>query len=193
MVDLALRGSDAVACHPLRADRVDLGQRPVHLVDVGRRRRGPEGPGELVLDVRDQQAEGRQHARGARDQHGPDADLLGEAASVDRAGPAERDQREVPRVLAALDRDDPERLRHVRVDDAVDAEGGPGHVEPERAGDLRLHCRAREVGVEPDAAGEGLRAQVTEDHARVRDRGLRGRRARSRPDRGGRRRSAVPP
>ena len=50
-----------------------------------------------------------------RDEHGRDVEPLRDRPRVQRPGAAERDQREVARVEAALDRDQPDRVRHVLV------------------------------------------------------------------------------
>ena len=64
-------------------------------------------------------------------------ELLGELARVQRPGAAERDEREVARVVAALDRDDAKRTQHLGVDDRDDrrrvdpTEGALGRVPVE--------------------------------------------------------------
>ena len=54
--------------------------------------RAREGDGHLVLDRRGKQAGGRQHARMARDQHVPYAELGRKRGRVDRSGAAQRHQ-----------------------------------------------------------------------------------------------------
>ncbi len=77
---------------------------------------------------------------------------------MQRAGAAERDEREVPRIVAALDGDDPERTQHLGVHDL-------DHVGRIEAFERPL----RRLAVELDAAGEPPR-QATEQEVRVRDR-----------------------
>ena len=54
-----------------------------------------------------------------------DPELLGEKRGMHRPGAAERDQRELARIMAALDRDDAQRLGHAGVDDLDDAARRP--------------------------------------------------------------------
>ncbi len=74
---------------------------------------------------------------------------------MQRAGAAERDEGEVARVVAALDRDDAERAQHLRVHDLDHR----GRVD---AGQRR----GRRVAVEHEPAGE-LRRQPAEQQVRV--------------------------
>ena len=85
-----------------------------------------------------------------------------------RPRPAEGDEREVARVVAALDGDEPQRARHVLVDDVEDALGRAVQVEAERVADL-LHGRLRRLDVELHLAAEELRRQVPDDDVRVGD------------------------
>ena len=50
-------------------------------------------------------------------------ELLGELARVQRPRSAERDEREVSRIVAALDRHDPQRAQHLRVYRCDDGRG----------------------------------------------------------------------
>ena len=53
-----------------------------------------------------------------RDNDGPHAQLLRNLARVQTSAASERDQREVARIVAALDRNDANRPLHIRVRDA---------------------------------------------------------------------------
>src|SRR5215216_4301243 len=77
----------------------------------------------VAADVRDGEAEGGEDTAGTRDEDGLHAQLLSEGAGVHPAGPAEGEQGELPRVQAALDADDPERARHLRVRHTHGAQG----------------------------------------------------------------------
>ena len=118
------------------------------------------------------EAERAQHAARARDQQRRDAELLGERAGVQPAGAAERDERELARVEAALDRDHPQRPAHLGVGHAHDAERGLERVEAElgaEALERRLGLVARERQL---AAELGAVAEVAEQHVGVGDRRL---------------------
>ena len=65
-----------------------------------------------------------------------DLEPLGDLARVHAAGAAERDEREIARVVPALDRDDANRALHVGVGDAHDAFGERRHAELQRARDV---------------------------------------------------------
>ena len=83
------------------------------------------------------------------------------------AGAAEREQRVLPRVDAALDGHDAKRAHHLGVGDADDPLGAGERIEVEFAGergDRALGC----VAVERDAAGERrVGAEVAEEQVRV--------------------------
>ncbi len=119
---------------------------------------------------RDDEAEGRQHAGGARREHAVDPQLLGDRGGVQRAGAAEGDERVVARVDPALDRHDPQRPRHLGVGDAHDplragerldpqlarqpGDRGAGGVEVER--DRRRQRRVgRQVAEQQVGVGDG--------------------------------------
>ncbi len=106
------------------------------------------------LVARDE-AERREDAGRLRHEHLATAELLRERARMQGAGAAERDDREVPRVVAALDRDDAQRPKHLGVDDA-----------DHRVRVDRPHRTLRGVAIEPQAARELLR-QPPEQQVRV--------------------------
>ena len=62
---------------------------------------------------------------------------------VDRAGAAERDEDEVARVVAPVDRDLANQVGHARVDDPLDALRRVLDRDPERLGDLLADGLAR--------------------------------------------------
>ena len=71
----------------------------------------------LAAHVAGRQPERREDAGGPRDEHCLQLELLGERAGVQRPGAAERDERELAWVVAALDADDAQRALHLGVDD----------------------------------------------------------------------------
>jgi hypothetical protein len=75
-----------------------------------------------MLDLRREEPRRREYARIARDHDLADLELAGERGRMNGAGSAEGDQREPSRVEALTDRDEPDALDHLRVDDAVNAE-----------------------------------------------------------------------
>ena len=85
---------------------------------------------------------------------------------MQRTGAAEGDEREVPRVVAALHGDEPQRTGHVLVDDVQDPLGRPLDVEAEGVADL-LHRRLRSLDVELHLAAEPPRRQVADAAVRT--------------------------
>ena len=85
---------------------------------------------------------------------------------MQRAGAAERDERELARVVAALHGDEPQRAGHRLVRDREDALGGRVERQAGRVGD-RLHGRARLLDVERHLAADQPRRQVADDDVRV--------------------------
>ena len=81
------------------------------------------GPHLVVLEVAREQAAGRRDAGMRRHEHLGDLERVGDLGRMQRAGAAERDERELARVVALLDRPRPDRARHVRVRDRQDAVG----------------------------------------------------------------------
>ena len=86
---------------------------------------------EVAAAVGHRQPQRRQHAGSARAQHPPDLELLGDPGGVHRAGAAERHQRVLARIDAALDGDDAQRSHHLAVCDPHDPLGGLLGIEPE--------------------------------------------------------------
>ncbi len=160
----------------------------------------------VVLDrVGQKEAEGREDARvpGHDDRGHPQ--VGGHVHGVHAAGAAEGEEGEVPRVDAALDRDDPDGLFHVGVGDVDDALGRLERRLADRAGRARRRPRGSAPGgcvIRPPRKKSGSRrprkrlASVTvgqvalavAGRARVGARRSAGRRAASR--RGRRRRSS---
>jgi hypothetical protein len=79
------------------------------------------GARELGLQVGDEEPQRRQNAGRGRHQNGLDAEQTRQCPAVQRAGAAEWHQHEIARVVAALDRDDPDRAGHVVVGDGENA------------------------------------------------------------------------
>ncbi len=90
-----------------------------------------------------------------RHQHATTAQVVGEGARVQRPGASERDEREVARIVAALDRDDAKRPEHFRVHDVdhigrIDVAERPGGclpVELQPTGQLRRQPSQQQVRV----------------------------------------------
>jgi hypothetical protein len=94
----------------------------------------------------------------------------GNAVAVDRSGPAERKEREGPRVLAVLYGVDAGGVRHALVDKLVNAPRGLGHAEFERPCDSISECPLGGHAVQVHAAPEEeIRVQVAEDQVGVGD------------------------
>ena len=75
-------------------------------------------------DVGDEHAIGAEHAGDGRDEDAANAQVIGQVAGMQRAGAAEGEQGEAPRVITALDGDAAQSAFHGGVGDAHHAQGG---------------------------------------------------------------------
>jgi hypothetical protein len=118
------------------------------------------------------EAERAQDAGGARDEDLRHPELLGDGGGVERPGAAEGQQREAPRIDAALDGHHAQRAHHLGVGHADDALGARAHLERELGGQA-LDGGVGGTGVEVDVAGQrDVGAEVAEDEVGVGDRWL---------------------
>ena len=179
---LLLRGeSPPRPSTPGRAARAP--QDPRHLLARRLAREADQRLRELVAEVGDEVAERAQQPGRRRHDHREGAHQLGDRVRVQRPRAAEGDERELARVVPALDGDDPQGARHVLVDDLQDA---LRRLVDRQADGLR-HLRdggARRLRVERHLAADQARRQVADDDVGVRDRRRRaalavGRRARA--------------
>ncbi len=172
-VDDALRVlGDSLALEPGR--RVSA-QAVEDVGDLGAARVGKQadvGLRELVAEVGDEVADRAEQARCRRDDHWERPHQLRERVCVQGAGAAVGDQREVAGVVAALHGHEPQRTRHVLVDDRDDSLGGLlGRVEAHRVGN-RLHGCPRRLDVERHLAAEQARREMAENDVGIRNRRL---------------------
>ena len=170
--DVLVGDVDALGVEPVaRAG----GQRLERLAD-GVRRRGRdalhERLAELVLDLRGDEAERREHAGLLRHDHRVAAEDRRQRVRVQAARTAEGDERELARHPAALHGDDAERAEHRLVDHAHDRARGLLDAGAAHLGDARDGAYAASR-VELELAAEQPRRQVAEDDVRVGDRGRR--------------------
>ena len=93
--------------------RLQRGKGELDFAEHIRFERQQPGHGKISAQIGEQKTHGAQDARIARHQDALDVELPGEACGVQRARPAERHQRIVARVMAALHRDHPDGLGHV--------------------------------------------------------------------------------
>ncbi len=127
----------------------------------------------VVLDVGDEQPQRREVARIAGHQDAGHGQLLGDERRVHRPRAAEGHQREVARIVAARDRDLPDRGRHARDGDAHDALGQ--RLDAEAAQPVRQgrHRRSRDGTIQANGAAEhALGAHPAQDDVGVGDRRL---------------------
>ena len=96
---------------------------------------------------------GAEHAGRGRDDHRPAVHQLAHRIGVQRPGAAKAHQREFARVIALLDRDQPQRAEHILVDNIDDPGGRVHQLDAKRIGD-RLHRFLRALAVELEAAAE---------------------------------------
>jgi adenosylmethionine-8-amino-7-oxononanoate aminotransferase len=111
-------------------------------------------PHVVVLDVRGEQAEGREVPRMARDEDARDPDLRGQRQRVHRPGAAVRDQDEVSRVVATLDGDLPDGGGHARHRDPDDPVGEGLGRQAAQPGGQRADRVPRPGRIESDRAAE---------------------------------------
>ena len=160
-------GRDPLALEPGVGAAAELVEDPGHLLRLGLGEQADVRLGELVAEVGDEIADGAEQARRRRHEDGERPHQLGDGVRVERPGAAVGDEREVARVVAALDGDEAQRARHVLVHDREDSlRGLLDRREAHRVGD-RLDRGARRLDVERHLAAEQLRRKVTEHDVRV--------------------------
>ena len=98
--------------------------------------RAIDGLHEVMSHVGDDATERRGHAGIGRDQRRLQPDLLHQRAGVQSPASAERHQREIARIVAALDRDQADRAGHAAVGNTHDRLGGSDRVEAQRLADM---------------------------------------------------------
>ena len=123
--------------------------------------------------VGDGEPERRQDAARARHEHLRIPSSSASAQACSGPGAAEGDQREVTRVDAALDRDEPERARHLGVGDVDDGAAGRSRRAPGRPRRSVEHDARREA-----VRGSRPRSEVRVGHRRLRAAAAVARRAR---------------
>ena len=126
----ALGGEHALAFRHLR------GQDRARLVDVHAADVLVDRPHEVVADVSHEAAERGGDPGPRRHQHLGDHQLPRERDGVERSGAAEREQDEVARIIAALQRHETDRARHFVVGHADDGGGDLVGAEAEVRADL---------------------------------------------------------
>src|SRR3954447_5474855 len=101
------------------------------------------GAGVIVLQVGCEQAEGTQQPGITWDQNGPAAERAAKLDPMQRAGAAERHEREILRIIPPLDGNDFECTRHVGVDNSNHAFGRVLNANAKWLSDVALNCCAR--------------------------------------------------
>ena len=102
----------------------------------------------VVAHLGAEQTERRQHTGMARDHHRAHAQQPGQLGAVQRPRAAERDQRQLARVVAPLHRDQPDGADHVVVHDVEDAAGRGLERQPEWTRHALLDGPSRALDVE---------------------------------------------
>jgi len=118
-LDLDASRVDAVVAHLGDQLRLHRGEHALHGVGRDGVEVGRERADLLVHRVGHEQADRREDPGEGRDEDASDADRLRQASDVRRAGAAERDGRVLTRITAPCEADEPHRVLHVEVDDAV--------------------------------------------------------------------------
>ena len=122
--DAARGGVDALVLEPLLRPAAELVEDRRHVRGIGLVQHPDVRARELVAEVRDDVAERTEQARRRRHDHRERAHDLRDRVRVHRPGAAVGDERELARVVAALDGDDAQRAGHVLVHDREDPLGG---------------------------------------------------------------------
>ena len=117
-----------------------------------------------MFDRGKEQACRRQHAGMRRHGNASDAQFARQRGRVERPATAQRQERVATGIDAAADRDEPDRFRHLGVEDAMDAERRMFEAETKRTRDRRLDRPAREVRRELQRTGrEIIRIDIAQD------------------------------
>nr|WP_228430456.1 hypothetical protein [Baekduia soli] len=149
-------GLGAVVAGEARTQLVlHLAEARLERLALRRREHDPDGADVVVAQVGGQQAHRRGDAGRRRQQDDGDLELLGDLAPVQRAGPAEGDERALARVVAAADGVHADLADHVGVDDRQDRQRRLLDVHAELAADPG-HGLPRRGGVQAQAAVEEL-------------------------------------
>ena len=165
--------ADALALELVAARGLELGERRLRLGGVELVQAAHDRDRGVALEVGGEQPRRREDAGAARDQKRRHLGVPCERVGVHGPGATEADEHEVARVVAALHRDQVERVDHRRVRDLDDAVRGLDDGEPERPGAALLDRPLGTVDVEADLAAEEVpRVQPAEHEVRVRDRRL---------------------
>ena len=160
-----------------RVDRLALGalrlQRRLDAAHVERGERRVDGVDEVLAQVGDQAAERVGEPRPRRHEHLGDAKLARDRHGMQRPGPAEGEQHEVARVVAARQRHQPDGAGHVGIGEPEDGGSGILDGEAERPGQPVADGGAH--GLHVDGAldgGEARRIEPAEHQVGVGDGGL---------------------
>src|SRR5205823_2651391 len=127
---------------------------------------------EVVADIGLEHAVGGKGAWGLRDQHRLDPELLGKEDRMHWSRPAERHERELPRVEATPDSDLPDQRRHPGIDDFEGAFGEAVLVESKGSSEPAQRV-GRPIRMQGHAAAEEVtRVDPAQMHVGVGYRGL---------------------
>ena len=137
----------------------DVGERPVQRTHV------------VVAHVGEHAAERGGNAGESRDEHVGDSELAGDGRSVHRTRSAEREEDELARVVALLDRDHPRRVGHLVVRDREDRRRRILRIQSKRLPDGLDDARTHPFEVRrSEFAGERGGVDAPEHRVRVGDR-----------------------
>ena len=120
----------------------------------------------ILAHVGQQHAERREVRRQIRHDHGRNLQVARDLHGVQRTGAADRDEREVARIVAALDRDAAHGERHLGDGDLHDAVRDLGRVHAQRLRRASLEPAPRGVDVErasrrPGSSSAPMRPSTT--------------------------------
>ena len=157
--------------HHRRRFRRHPGQQRIHPRHVETGEALIEAADHLIPDRRAEEPDRAPHPRAGGHQQPFHPDLLGHPVPMHRPAATEGDDAPPLHRLAALDRMDPRRVRHVLIDHLDYAERRHLRRQPEPPADLRRQRRPRRLRIEPQIPPrEKLRVVAAEGQVRIRHR-----------------------
>ena len=126
----------------------------LHGFGIGAGGRGVQRSHVIAFQVGPDEPERRKGSRDRRADHLGDAEFACKRGSMQRPRPAEGGEREIARIMTALNRDDFQGFRHRMIDDIDDGGRRRAHIDRKRLGEAFAHGRrgpAWSIGKSPSS------------------------------------------